>query len=134
MHHVIVRLRNGHDIMGILKNENDKGVDIGDACVVRYHMSRDGSPAIALIKYCTLSKSFDVWFKRDMIAQIFYDPIDELVSYYNKNLRLLKSSYERQVNHIPESYHIEQDDIESSDEQEILLAMEELYYSNTVIQ
>jgi len=143
MQHVVIRLKDGTDVIGILLNEREKGIDLSDACILRYGFKDTaGYPSIMLMKYCAVSRSFDVYFKREDISHTFYDPVPTLVNYFEKTIVKIKENYSRafdkQDNSMMDAlidYDYDYDTVEEMQEQEeLILAMAEKFSSNTTIQ
>ena len=126
MEYVVVRLRNNIDVIGSLKGQNDRGVDLKDACVIHYDVQESGYPTILLYKYCQVNLDFDVHFPRDFVANVFSDPIPTLVEYYERTIKRIHRNYKKAFD------ESEIDDLENRDD--IMLAMSELYSANTTLQ
>lgn len=134
MQHVIVRLRNNIDVIGLLKGQNDRGIDLEDACVIHYEIEESGYPRIFLYKYCQVSLQFDVHFPKDFVANVFFDPIPSIVEHYERSVKRIKRNYKRSFE-IADYTSEEPESVEELSEQEdMLIAMAELYSSNTTIQ
>jgi len=95
--YVMIRLKDGNDVIGTLLCESETIIDIGDACIVRYMIDLDGRPTIALLKYCALTAGFDVYFNKDEVLHVFYDPLDTVITYYQKTITRIKSNYVEDV-------------------------------------
>lgn len=133
--YTILRLKNGVDVIGVLKGENDKGIDLSDACVIHYDVGETGYPSILLYKYCQVSREFDVFFTRDSILNVFRDPIPTIVEYYQRSIIKIRSKYTRAFETKEHEEYDEPSTIdELMDQQDLLTAMAELYSANTTIQ
>ena len=91
---VLLRIKfGGLYVMGKVMNENDRIIDLEDACILVHRPSVQGTPEIFFSKYCPYTKSFDVGFKKDSLSQIFRDPLDGIVDFYFDQLDNMKDSY-----------------------------------------
>ena len=139
MEHIVIRLKDGTDVMGILLNERDKGVDLGGACIIRYSMRETGYPAILLLKYCSVTRGFNVYFQREDIMQVFYDPVPTLIEYYDRTIKKIEKNYSNAYDggslDSLFDYDREYETVEElQKDEEIILAMAEKFSSNTTIQ
>lgn len=133
--YTILRLKNGIDVIGVLKGENDKGVDLSDACVICYGVGESGYPSILLHKYCQVSRDFDVFFSRETILNIFRDPIPAIVEYYQRSIIKMRERYTREYETVEYDEYDDPSTVdELMDQQDMLTAMAELYSANTTIQ
>jgi hypothetical protein len=125
--HVMIRLKEGTDVIGILLFEGESMIDIGDACIVRYMIGLDGIPSIALLKYCSLTSGFNVNFKRDDVLHVFYDPLDTITR--------IKSNYVGDVAKANDiSSFFENLEPSKEDDDELIDTLDAMHSSNTTIQ
>jgi len=90
---ILIRIKyGGLYVMGKVMNENDRIIDLQDACFLIHRPGQVGAE-IFFSKYCPYTKSFDVAFKKDHISQIFRDPLDGIVDFYHDQLIQIKDSY-----------------------------------------
>jgi len=80
-------LTNGDEVFGEILNENERGVDMGNALVAQYTMAND-VPTILFRKFCTYSNNFDVFFKREHIVATFKDIREDVIKSYQLTMEL----------------------------------------------
>lgn len=135
---VIIKTVIGEEIIGKLKGVNDKGVDILDPLMIKYRYNDIGAPTVYFTKYPFFTKSFEAYFKMEGVVHIFYDVLDSVIDYYEKNLRGIKRAYEREE----KSYGIDglfdqendEDEPTESEIEEQVFAWIERMQANTTIQ
>lgn len=133
--HVMIRLKEGTDVIGILLFEGESMIDIGDACIVRYMIGLDGIPSIALLKYCSLTSGFNVNFKRDDVLHVFYDPLDTVITHYKKTITRIKNNYVGDVAKANDiSSFFENLEPSKEDDDELIDTLDAMHSSNTTIQ
>ena len=135
---VIVRMTDGPDVIGRVMNETDRGIHLDDVCLIQYTRSEQGYPSVFLTKYCMANLSFDAFFQRKDICQIFRDPVPTLMEQHERSINRLRKNYAKAFETVDE---IEEQQFEISDYEkdyddmadEIFLAMTELFSSNNSI-
>lgn len=128
--HVLLRMRNGNEVMGKLVVEEENTVTLLGALTIKYMHSEDGIPQMFFSKYCLFNKSMDVVFPTDVILHIFKDPIPSLIDYYEEQLEVIQATLEKKI----EVMRKKQQDISDWQKQEeILYAMIEKEMSDTEV-
>ena len=87
---VMLLLTNGEEVFGELLSENDRGIDLDNALVAQYTNIK-GIPTVIFRKYCSYSKNFDIFFKREHIIAVFKDLQDEIIKSYHTTMEAYKS-------------------------------------------
>jgi hypothetical protein len=134
--YVVIRMSYGPDVVGVLVSEDSEGILLDDVMTIRYDYTQDGYPTMFLMKYCAVDLSFDAFFKHKDIVNVFRDPVPTLIEYYDKTISKVRRNYSKRFNPDENKYASFFDDQEDSlrDQEEIVLAMAEMFTSNTTIQ
>lgn len=127
---VIVRMTDGPDVIGKVMNETDRGIHLDDACLIQYSRSKEGYPSVFLTKYCIANLSFDAFFQRKDICQIFRDPVPTLIDQHQRSINRLRKNYDIAFKEEEES-SLNFDD--EDEDNELWDAMTELFSSNNSI-
>lgn len=126
----VLKLVSGDEVIGEVVGENDKGIDLNDALMVKYRLDEKGYPTLYFTKYCLLDREFQVFFKRDTILNIFRYPTQDVCNYYQSSLNKIKKAMSVDYEYEPSK---KESTIDEYDE-DTLLAMFERLSSNTTIQ
>lgn len=102
-------LTNGEEIIGEIKGETDRGVDLDDVLVISYYNDHNESPipVVYFRKYCIHTPSFSVFFKKEHIVNIFRDINQDIVDYYAKSLQKYKDYVDVEKNLYENEYNRE---------------------------
>ena len=128
--HVLLRIRNGSEVMGKLVVEEENTVTLIGALTIKYIQSEDGVPQMYFSKYCLFNKSMDVVFPMDCILHIFKDPVPSLIDYYEEQLEVIQATLEKKIEIMKKR---QQDTTDWQKQEEILYAMIEKEMSDTEV-
>lgn len=81
---IILHLVDGCEVVGRFLSENDRGIDIADAMLIRYGLNNLGNHAFYFNKYCPYDASSDAYFKKDVIVSIHREIFPFVVDHYFK--------------------------------------------------
>ena len=90
---IIVKLTNGEQIMGELRGENDRCIDVDGCLMVELKHNFSGVPIIFMKKYCPWNDSFMVRIEHDFIMNRFSDPNPMVLDFYYKQLENQRNMY-----------------------------------------
>ena len=98
MKRVVIKLRNGEEVLGRYDEENSKEdrIVLKDAMVVKSFISQDQQPLVRLVKYSVFSKGYTVGFAKGTITHIF-DLNKEMIPYYENAVHNSKAVLEKEA-------------------------------------
>lgn len=122
-------LTNGDEVFGEILNENERGVDVGNALVAQYTMANN-VPTILFRKFCTYSNNFDVFFKREHIVATFKDIREDVIKSYQLTMELYNTESVSPFSNTDELIGFEPD-FDTDDDYDLdSLNDDDLYYLN----
>ena len=94
MKHVILKLKDGSDIIGKSTMVEDSGIFVDDALVLNYGYSdHHGGSVIYMTKYSKFTTKYGVHFPNSQITFISNDIIPSLITFYEIALKRVKKSW-----------------------------------------
>jgi hypothetical protein len=87
---VVMHLQDGNEIIGKLLSENDRGIDLADVMLIRYGLNNSGNYVFYFNKYCPYDKSYNAFFKKDVITTIHRDVINFVKLHYENSAEKMK--------------------------------------------
>jgi len=109
--YVIIRLRDGSDVIGIMSILDENSIMLSGALSVRFGV-RETGPAMYLEKYSLFNESFDVAFLNKNIDHVFRDPLPAIIEFYNKHLIKMKKRYKAEMMQELSSFNVDDPDEE----------------------
>ena len=91
--HVIIKLKNGEEVMGKMSITAEDSILLEGALIIRYGYNEEGVSSMYFEKYSLFTASFDVTFMNRSIDHVFRDPLKFTVHYYEKTLNNMQQRY-----------------------------------------
>jgi hypothetical protein len=140
---VIVRLKDGAEVAGIIDEETEASFTLKDAMLISYKYDYvHNKPVVYLSRFSPFTKSHDVHFNISDITHIFRDLVPQFTKYYETTIKRTVRLKKEDVN-LDSEYDGEDLDkntsevskamIDYEEEQEVLAAYEYMLNSNTSI-
>lgn len=84
---VIIKLINNEEVIGFLKGENDRVVDLDYAFSLYYSFDKDYGCSINMQKYCIPSETIDATFPKHAVINIFRKPVSSIEKLFLKRVK-----------------------------------------------
>lgn len=91
--HVIIKLKNGEEVMGKMSITAEDSILLEGALIIRYGYNDQGVSSMYFEKYSLFTAGFDVTFMNRSIDHVFRDPLKFTIHYYEKTLNNMQQRY-----------------------------------------
>lgn len=91
--HVIIKLKNGEEVMGKMSITAEDSILLEGALIIRHGYNDQGISSMYFEKYSLFTAGFDVTFMNRSIDHVFRDPLKFTIHYYEKTLNNMQQRY-----------------------------------------